>query len=130
VKAITIRQPWAWAVVFGIKRVENRTWATRYRGPRLIHAGKSRASLGREADLLPGLPPYDELPYRAIVGVVTLVDCVPVDQAPPAPFTEGPWCWILADARPFRRPIPHRGLIRLFEVDDLAGGYARSELLV
>lgn len=39
-KALSIRQPWAWAIVNAGKRVENRTWETRYRGPILIHAAK------------------------------------------------------------------------------------------
>src|SRR5688572_4676832 len=37
-KALSLRQPWAWAVVHGGKRVENRGWTTDYRGPLLIHA--------------------------------------------------------------------------------------------
>ncbi len=40
-RALTIRQPWAWAITCGLKRVENRTWSTNYRGPLLIHAGKT-----------------------------------------------------------------------------------------
>ena len=40
VKALTIRQPWAWAVVYAGKDVENRRWQTSYRGPLLIHAAK------------------------------------------------------------------------------------------
>jgi len=40
-KAILIRQPWAWLIVHGYKDVENRTWSTKYRGPILIHAGKT-----------------------------------------------------------------------------------------
>ena len=40
-KAISIRQPWAWLVVHGYKDVDNRTWATKHRGPILIHAGKA-----------------------------------------------------------------------------------------
>ena len=40
-KAISIRQPWAWLIVHGYKDVENRTWATKHRGPILIHAGKT-----------------------------------------------------------------------------------------
>ena len=38
-RALTIRQPWAFAVVHGGKRIENRSKPTRYRGPLAIHAG-------------------------------------------------------------------------------------------
>ncbi len=41
-KALTICQPYAELIMRGVKRVENRTWATRYKGALLIHAGKSR----------------------------------------------------------------------------------------
>lgn len=41
-KALSIRQPWAWAILHGGKRLENRDWAgCAYRGPILIHAAKS-----------------------------------------------------------------------------------------
>lgn len=41
-KALTIRQPWAWAIVHGPKRLENRDWpGCSYRGPILIHASKN-----------------------------------------------------------------------------------------
>lgn len=43
--ALTIKQPWASAIMAGLKRVENRTWRTDYRGPLAIHAGLSRALL-------------------------------------------------------------------------------------
>ncbi|MCQ8194669.1 ASCH domain-containing protein [Streptomyces rugosispiralis] len=39
--ALTIRQPWAALIAYGDKRVENRVWASQYRGPLLIHAGKT-----------------------------------------------------------------------------------------
>lgn len=38
-RALTIRQPYAWAVAIGRKPVENRTRATSHRGPLAIHAG-------------------------------------------------------------------------------------------
>jgi hypothetical protein len=38
VKALTIRQPWAYAILRLGKDVENRSWRTHYRGPLLIHA--------------------------------------------------------------------------------------------
>ncbi len=39
---LSIRQPYATAVVRGLKMVENRSWGTTYRGLVLIHAGVSR----------------------------------------------------------------------------------------
>ncbi len=37
-KALSIKQPWAYLIAAGIKDVENRTWKTNYRGKFLIHA--------------------------------------------------------------------------------------------
>ena len=42
-RTLSIRQPWAWLIVHGHKDVENREWATDYRGPLLIHASKTAA---------------------------------------------------------------------------------------
>jgi len=39
-RALSIRQPWAWAILHG-KDVENRTWVTRVTGEFLIHASKT-----------------------------------------------------------------------------------------
>jgi len=37
---LSIRQPWAWAIVHAGKDIENRNWPTRFRGRFLIHAAK------------------------------------------------------------------------------------------
>jgi hypothetical protein len=42
-RTLSIRQPWAWLIVNGHKPVENRDWATSFRGPVLIHAGLTMA---------------------------------------------------------------------------------------
>jgi hypothetical protein len=39
-KALSIRQPWAWLILNAGKDIENRDWLTRFRGPFLIHASK------------------------------------------------------------------------------------------
>lgn len=39
-KALSVKQPWAWAIIHAGKDIEKRTWRTDYRGPLLIHAGK------------------------------------------------------------------------------------------
>jgi hypothetical protein len=40
-KAISIRAPWAWAILHAGKDVENRTWPTNVRGTVAIHASNS-----------------------------------------------------------------------------------------
>ena len=41
-KTLSIRNPWAYLIAYGVKDVENRSWKTDYRGELLIHAsGKS-----------------------------------------------------------------------------------------
>ena len=37
-KALTTRQPWAWAIVMGFKPLENRSRPFNHRGPLLIHS--------------------------------------------------------------------------------------------
>lgn len=117
-KCLTIAQPWAHGIVYGPKRVENRTWPTSYRGPLLIHAGRTKQWLGTEGDTLPDLPAYGQLTYGAILGVCRLIDCVRVERAPPGPFTSGPWCWLLSDVEAFEHPIKYTGALGLFDVPD------------
>ncbi len=55
-KAISIRQPWAWLIVNGYKDVENRIWVANLRGPVLIHAGQSKSDATPEAPFAPPGP--------------------------------------------------------------------------
>jgi hypothetical protein len=118
-KALTICQPWAHAILHLGKTVENRTWATAYRGPLVIHAGKSRKYLGDRLNDGSPTPPESAMSFGAIVGVVQLVNCLPVRQVDPGNvWAEGPWCWLLADPRPLAQPVPYRGQMGLFDVPD------------
>jgi hypothetical protein len=121
-KAISIHQPWAWAILHAGKTVENRTWATSHRGPLLIHASKTRTSFDREAqhDWLAAygiaLPRWEELAVGAILGVVDLIACRSAAEVEPSPWVEGPVCWVLKDPRPFLDPVAFRGVQGLFDV--------------
>lgn len=130
-KVLTIHQPYAWAVCAGIKRFENRSFATAHRGEIAIHAGLSRASLGVHDDwdleVMVGLPQFDLLPFGAIVGFATIVDCLDLDAAESFAakhcpeqdeFAEGPFCWLMANARLLEAPIPLKGRLGLFDVPD------------
>ena len=76
-KALSIKQPWAWLIVNGWKDVENRSWNTHYRGRVLIHAGKTMDNLGLETiaqiekslGLDIPIPALQDLPRGGIVGV-------------------------------------------------------------
>jgi hypothetical protein len=121
-KALSVCQPWAWAILHGGKAIENRSRRTHYRGPLVLHASKSRRNVGGDfTRLLPGLPPWEQLPYGALVGVVELVDCVPVHEVADDSFAEEPWCWVLARPRVID-PVSFRGQVGWFNVpDDLIG---------
>jgi hypothetical protein len=121
-KALTIQQPWAWAIAAGHKTVENRTWPTSYRGPLAIHAGKSTAwevPGRREIEAL-GIPVPANLTKGVILGVCDLVDVVRYDRCRELhadPWAGGPWCWRLENFRALDEPFPCRGAQGLFEAD-------------
>ena len=70
-KALSIRQPWASLVAFGLKTVECRTWKTSYRGPLLICSSKGDFEL-EDGLITPG---------GMALGVVELVDIAPMVKA-------------------------------------------------
>ena len=96
-KVLTVRQPWASAIVRGLKDIENRTWPTNYRGELLIHAGSAKPSkelIATYERLYGALP--EGMVYGAIVGKVTVTDCV-ADSDSPWAFG-GHWHWKLSEA--------------------------------
>lgn len=128
-KAISLKQPFAWGAVHGWKDCENRSWYTDYRGPIWIHASKSPDNiLGTEpADwakegrkkFFPGLPPWNELSFGAIIGMVDLVDCVTVEVAESRKKSihqHGDWCLLLENARVLKKPITWSGNLGIFSI--------------
>jgi hypothetical protein len=115
-KAISVRQPWAYLIVEGIKRIENREWNTQYRGPLLIHAaGRYRekmtiAQIARRYRV--AIPDADDLTFGAIIGQVDLIDVVTKSRDK---FFCGPFGFVLANARPLS-PHAMLGRSRLFDV--------------
>jgi len=109
---ISLHPIWAWAVVFGGKDVENRTWAAEPRGRVLIHASVHKASLASEQDMraelsfLTGIP-RAELPVTflrgAILGSVEIVDCV--RDAPSKWAVPEHNHWLLREPRKLGSPV-------------------------
>lgn len=120
-KGLTVCQPYAYLLALAdgdplAKRIENRTWWTGYRGPLLIHAGKSRDWL--TADDLERIP-EKKLAFGAVVALASLVDCVRVANLPDHlkdnEHANGPFCWLVDDVQPLPRPIPWRGAQGLWD---------------
>ena len=115
-KALTIRQPWAYAILHLGKDVENRVWRTHYRGPLLIHAAArherhSREMLAEYMKRPPSEATLSELPIGFIIGVADLFDCVKDAISPWA--DEGAWHWRLQNVRPIR-PVKCTGRLGLW----------------
>lgn len=143
-RILTVRQPWAHAIIHGHKDVENRQTnvAGAYRGPVAIHAALQRDDRGwvqfggyaLTNTMNRGRPDA----VGAIIGVVELVDvhrvvsgsarahCETIVE--PTQNSESGACsqWaelgalhlVLANPRALVEPIPYRGMLGLRTLDD------------
>jgi hypothetical protein len=138
-KALSIRQPWPWAILHAGKRVENRGWqhAPRLMEGRtfLIHAGKgmtiaewedARDFMGGTGTVWGGrpLPGRPDLVRGAIVGRARLVMATRGRTWPGDRWAvSGALHLLLSDVEIIDTPIPFKGALGFFEVPDevLAG---------
>ena len=116
-RALSIRQPWAWLIVNGYKDIENRSWQTKYRGPFFVHAGmkvekEAYDQVGGRVNIQ--LPPPSEIERGGIVGQSTILDCV---ENHASPWFFGPYGFVLDKSKPlpFR---PMRGRLGFFPVNE------------
>ncbi len=133
-KVLSVRQPWAWALIHGGKDVENRSWKTNYRGLLAIHAGKafdmnradwdaySRGVYGEPFHLM--ARGYNQQPDHilgAIIGYVELFDCVESWKCD-SPWKAGDdpdyFCWMVRNPVPLTEPFPIKGQLGIWEVAD------------
>lgn len=114
--ALSIRQPWAWAIAAGYKPVENRSWRTNFRGRFLIHAGKQiDMSAYRWMSGWMFSQETKSIDFRrgGIVGMGTITDCV---EDMDSLWFSGPFGFVIKDAQPLPY-YPVRGRLGFFEVD-------------
>jgi hypothetical protein len=142
VKALTVRQPYAWAIAAGAKTIENRSRPTKHRGPLAIHAGAAWSYIGGVDDnvldelyewMTPtqreqaedGIDP-DAFPalftFRAVIATVDVVGCHRAygcclpwgQQGEPDDPT---YHWVLANAHKPDVPVPAKGRLGLWAID-------------
>ena len=121
-KALSVRQPWAWAIIHAGKDVENRSAAAvRFIAPLpeqriAIHAAKgmTRQEYAEAADFMAGIgvecPRPADLIRGAIIGSVTIDGIVSRDYSR---WFFGPRALVITAPRPCE-PIPAVGALGLF----------------
>ena len=136
-KALTVKHPWAWAIIDGGKDVENRSRRTSYRGRILIHAGKA---MDFDAFTFPaferaaneygtrGVGPFEKIneidlsTCGMVLGAIDLIDCHHADDCRDTVGFCSAWAmehsyhWVLANPLPFETPFPAKGMLGIWNL--------------
>jgi hypothetical protein len=127
VRALSVRQPWAWAIARGHKPVLNRASDTCYRGPVAIYASL-RVGLdsfeSQDARAVASVTWNSADPVTAIGGIVAVVKLsgVCAEAASGSQCGCGEWAsagayhWRLCDPRPLPWPVLALGQSGLWEL--------------
>jgi hypothetical protein len=134
-KAITLIQPWASLIALGEKQFETRSWATPYRGPIAIHAGRRTKQAETFIDeLVYDFPdPFynqqlykaDDFPFGAIIAVGVLEECYRTESKRPyiseqerslGDWSPGRFAWQISGVYALDAPIPMKGAQGLWDL--------------
>jgi hypothetical protein len=116
--ALSVRQPWAWAIIHAGKNVENRSWRTSFRGKVFVHASKSMALRDYDDFCMAAMtrdmkiPLFQDFHRGGIIGEVEIVDCV---SSHGSPWFTGPFGFVLSNPTALSF-IPCNGALRFFEL--------------
>lgn len=131
-KCISVHQPWAYLSAAGHRKIEVRSWDTKYRGPILIHAGLSIEWDEYERLNLPDTRRTNwdikQLVVGSIIGQATITKTELVTESRweelsllhleggKRCYDNNTYCWFLMKARLFQKPIPCLGRLGFFDV--------------
>ena len=131
-KALSIKQPWLWAITDLDKRIENRTWKPSHWiiGKYIaLHASLKNDPGGATAiDSISGHWPPKDLPRGCIVATVRIRGWINkrgfglgLDKNNPSYLANDKWLigpcgWVLSDVQKLDTPIPCKGALRLWNV--------------
>lgn len=138
-QALTLHQPWAWAIAHSDKRIENRSWSP---PPDLIgeylaiHAGVIPRSKGMREEMMrlsvsiEGPDKEEGLVFGAIVAVarvVRVLDKAPGMDSPHFEWWVGPFAWELDKVWALPTVIPARGKQGLWPLGSAERDYVRRQ---
>lgn len=126
-KALSLTQPWATAIILGVKQVETRSWSTNYRGLIAIHAAKTFPKWAKDfanTEYTLGRLPCI-YPLGAIIGLAKIAEvgrtefvqfAVSAIERLYGDYSEGRYGWRLTDVIALPEPIPCKGALGLWNV--------------
>lgn len=124
-RALSLIQPWAWAILHAGKNVENRVWSSNIRGPFWIAASattsyryydQARRIIEAISDVT--VPPRRDLVYGSILGQATIYDCIRPNENRGNPWHfSGQYGYLLRDVRTVT-PVPCKGHQRWWNVPE------------
>ncbi len=127
-KALTVKNPYAWLIASGIKDVENRSWKTNFRGRIYIHSAATHlshkdTSLHFTTNQWMSLDPeiqnnclLELFPKSSIIGEVDIVDCI--KESGKVWGLENNFHWILENAELYNEPIKNiKGKLSFWEFE-------------
>jgi ASCH domain len=156
-RALTVRQPWATAIIWGGKDIENRSKPTKYRGRLWIHAGMHHPDWGDYLEVrglsgaVFGWTDTRRVSMSAaeaqraqrrkehagtrgvILGSVDVVGChgdeTAEDRESCSPWARhGQHHWMLANPQPLAEPVPCRGMLGLWRLPEDVEKAVRAQL--
>jgi len=129
--ALSIKQPWSWLIVQGVKDIENRNWMKKFPPRILVHAGQSMDEDAHRALLNGRHPATDQKMDPLIVGVyresiskgliytggfVGVTDIIGVQEDHDSDWFMGDYGYVLANAKPLPF-LPWRGQLGFFAAE-------------
>lgn len=121
-KALSVKQAWAWLIASGRKPIETRTWATNYRGPILIVSSKARMKQKDFKCFYERFGPLValNLKYGKALCTANLVGCRPMtkadEKAAGCELYDGAYSWVLEDVKRIE-PFAVKGQLGIYEVE-------------
>lgn len=150
VRCLSLLQPWASLMALLAKRIETRSWSTRYRGlVAIASSARWNAAHVEWATTDPdcvavwrqhGIESVSDLPLGMIVCVGRLVDCIRSEafdtssdfcgesEAVFGNYASGRFAWVFDDLRCLERPIPVKGRLGLYTVSPALRAAIAAEL--
>lgn len=109
-KVLSIKPPWCFAIIYGDKNVENRSWNTTYRGRFFVHCSAT-PDKNAPPEVWKWVP--EGAQYGGIIGSVEVTDVV--DHYPGNKWFQGPKGFILENPKP-EEFKPLKGRLGFFDL--------------